>query len=63
MAIDWSHIQRQFKGLWVALADDETTVVASGNTASEAMEQARIQGHEMPILAHMPPELMTYVSA
>jgi predicted RNase H-like HicB family nuclease len=41
MAIDWSKIYKKYKGLWVALKNDEKTVVASGKTAKEALNTAR----------------------
>ncbi|TSC83594.1 MAG: hypothetical protein G01um101413_972 [Parcubacteria group bacterium Gr01-1014_13] len=61
MAIDWTKIYEKYKGLWVALLDDEETVVGSGKTAKEAWEEARRKGYEKPILAHMPKELITYI--
>jgi uncharacterized protein DUF5678 len=36
--IDWSHLYKNYRGKWVALADDEVTVLASGETAKEAYE-------------------------
>ena len=61
MAIEWTHLYRRFKGLWVALADDEKTVVGSGKTAKEALKKAQKKGHRSPIMAHMPNKLSTYV--
>lgn len=61
MAIDWSKIYRQYRGLWVALKSDERTVVASGKTAKEAWDGAREKGYAKPILTRMPDELVTYV--
>lgn len=63
MAIDWSDVWAQFKGKWVALGDDEVTVLGSGDTAKDAWQQARDHGHRNPILAHMPKTLDTYVGA
>ena len=60
-AIDWSPIYKKYKGLWVALKQDEVTVLASGKTAKEVWEKARKDGYEKPILAKMPPSLVTYV--
>ena len=60
-AIDWSKIYKKYKGLWVALAKDEITVLASGKTAKEAWEKARGKGYQKPILAQMPERLITYV--
>ena len=61
MAIDWTKIYEEYKGLWVALMDDELTVVASGKTAKEAWEKARAKGYKKPILTRMPEKLVTYV--
>jgi hypothetical protein len=61
MAIDWTKIYKKYKGLWVALLDDEITVVGSGKTAKEAWEEAQSKGHKKPILTRMPENLVTYV--
>lgn len=60
-AIDWTRIYKKYRGLWVALKDDEKTVVASGKTAREAWEKAQKKGYPKPILTRMPEELVTYV--
>ena len=61
MAKDWSKIFNKYKGLWVALLDDEETVVGSGKTAKEAWQMAQESGYEKPILTRMPERLVTYV--
>lgn len=61
MSIDWTKIYKKYKGMWVALADDEITVVGSGKTAREAHINARKNGNEMPILTRMPDNLSAYV--
>lgn len=61
MAISWVEIYKKYKGLWVALKEDEKTVVASGKTAKEAWEKAKDRGYNQPILTRMPEELATYV--
>lgn len=61
MAIDWTKVYEQYKGLWVALKDDEVTVVSSGKTAKEAWERAQKKGYKKPILTRMPESLVTYV--
>jgi hypothetical protein len=63
MAIDWTKIYKKYKGLWVALKDDEKTVIASGKTVKETLEKARKKGFDKPILTHMPEELVTYVGS
>lgn len=61
MAIDWTKTYHQYKGLWVALQDDERTVVASGKTAKEALGQAEAKGYRKPILFRVPTEIVPYV--
>jgi hypothetical protein len=61
MAIDWTKIYKKYKGLWVALLDDEQTVVGSGKTAKEAWEEAQRKGYKKPILTRMPEKLVPYV--
>ncbi len=63
MAIDWTKIYKQYKGLWVALKDDETTVVGSGITPRKALEGAKKKGYQNPILTRMPDELVTYIGS
>lgn len=62
-AINWSLIYKNYKGLWVALAQDEITVLASGKTAKEVWDKAKESGYEKPILTKMPAELITYVGS
>lgn len=61
MAIDWTKIYKNYKGLWIALLDDEQTVVGSGKTLKDALQEARRKGHKDPILTRMPEELTAYV--
>lgn len=63
MAIDWSEIYKKYKGLWVALKNDEKTVVASGKTAKEALNTARDKGFQDPILLRVPTEVLPYVGS
>lgn len=60
-AIDWSKIYKKYKGLWVALLDDETTVVGSGRTLKEAKEVAKKKGYGNPIMTRMPERLIPFV--
>lgn len=61
MAIDWTKIYKKYKGLWVALEDDEKTVISSGKTAKQALEKAKEKGYQMPILFRVPTEILPYV--
>lgn len=61
MPIDWTQIYEKYKGQWVALQDDEQTVISSGITAKEALEKARSKGYGDPILAKMPLTLDPFI--
>ena len=61
MAKDWTNIYKKYKGLWVALAEDEETVLGTGKTAREALEQAKKITLKTPFLTRMPENLAAYV--
>ncbi len=61
MAIDWTNIHKKYKGLWVALAKDEKTVLETGTSAEEVFTKAQKAGHIDPILTRMPEDLTAYV--
>lgn len=61
MAIDWTKIYKQYKGLWVALKDDEKTVVASAETVKEVMIKAQKKGFPQPILFRVPIKIIPYI--
>ena len=63
MAIDWTKIYKKYRGLWVALADDEQTVLGFGKTAKQALSQASEKGYNSPILTRMPESLISYVGS
>lgn len=54
MAIDWTTLFEENKGKWIALEDDEETVIGIGETAREALEMAKRRGCELPILMRVP---------
>src|SRR5579864_5243362 len=56
MAKDWTHLFDKYRGKWVALADDETTVLAAADTAKEAREAALKRSY-LPILYQVPETL------
>lgn len=62
-AINWSSIYKKYKGLWVALARDEKTVLAAAKTAKEAFNKAKKEGYQKPILTKMPQTLINYVGS
>ncbi len=58
--IDVSKIAKKYAGQWVAFAEDQKTLLASGRTAKEAYEKAK-RKHKNPILSYMPDNLISFV--
>ncbi len=57
MAVNWVNIYKKYKGLWIALKDDEKTVIASGKNAREAFTRAQNIGYPTPILTKVPQKI------
>jgi hypothetical protein len=59
--IDWTSLYEKYKGLWVALSeDDNETVVGSGATAKEALDQAQGKGFINAAITFVPTEMVTF---
>jgi len=58
---DWSLLFAQYRGQWVALADDELTVLAAAPTAKAALAASVAKGAPEPILYRVPDTLDTFV--
>jgi hypothetical protein len=58
---DWSHLFANYRGQWVALADDEVTVLAAAATAKDALAVSAAKGSPEPILYRVPDSLDTLV--
>ena len=59
--IDWTQLYEKYKGLWVALSDaDNETVVGSGATAKQALDEAERSGFTNAALTYVPTEMMTF---
>lgn len=63
MNINWEKIYKKYAGLWVAMKDDEKTVVGSGKTAKEALKKAQKKGFENPLLNYVPKKLVHFAGA
>ncbi|MEN9614287.1 MAG: hypothetical protein RLZZ347_594 [Candidatus Parcubacteria bacterium] len=61
MPIDWTKIYKKNRGLWVALASDEQTILGVGKTVKEALLEAHKKGNLSPILTRMPESILSYV--
>jgi hypothetical protein len=63
-SIDWTHIYEDYKGLWVALKpEDEQTVVGSGTSLREALDDAARNGYARPVMINVLEEVVTFVGA
>jgi Family of unknown function (DUF5678) len=56
-AKDWSELFAEYRGQWVALADDEVTVLAAAATAKDALAASAARGAREPILYRVPETL------
>ncbi|MDO8590739.1 MAG: DUF5678 domain-containing protein [bacterium] len=59
--IDWTKIYKKYRGLWVAIKDDEKTVVASGNTLKKTQEEALKRGFKDFYLTKVPNKVVSFV--
>lgn len=60
-SIDWSELYKTYRGLWVALAEDEKTVLSASHDAKKAYQEALRKGVKVPILVNVPLENIGYV--
>lgn len=63
MTIDWTNIYKKYKGLWIALKDDEVTVISSGKTLEDTSKKAKKKGFTDPIFYKVPKNLTYFVGA
>ncbi len=56
-SIDWTHLYKKYKGLWVALMNDEVTVISSGTSLEETSKKAEKKGFKDPIFYFVPKKL------
>ena len=59
--INWTDLTKDYKGLWVALTQDEKSVVASGKSAKKVYEDAKNMGVEVPLLFKVPTTSGLYI--
>ena len=63
MAINWIKLFKDYKGQWVALKDDEKTVIVAGINPKTVRDTARKKGFEHPILMKVPAKLIPYIGS
>lgn len=61
MAIDWTKLFKKYKGMWIALEDDEVTVISTGATAKVALDKAKKSGNNNPILFRVPNKVLPLI--
>ena len=59
-ARDWSKLYKQYRGRWVALADDEMTVITTGNSRRDTEEKAAKLGHADALILRFPEKLEAF---
>jgi len=62
-AKNWTNLFTRYKGQWVALRDDETTVISHGLNAKKVINDAVKKGFAKPILFKVPKENITYIGS
>jgi Family of unknown function (DUF5678) len=60
-ARDWTKLYKQYQGQWVALGDDEQTVIAAASTLREVMKTATRLGYASPHVVKLPHDLRIFV--
>ena len=63
MTKDWTEIFREYKGLWIALAEDEVTVIAASKDVKEAYKEAKEKGIKSPIMFSVPKKHIAYIGS
>jgi len=59
--IDLLELFEKFLNQWIALDEDNETIVGNGSTIQEAVEKAEKNGVKEPILLYVSPQLATCV--
>lgn len=59
--IDFSSIFFKYPGKWVALKQDEKTVISVSEDAKKAHKKAMLKGERRPVLVKVPSESAYYV--
>jgi hypothetical protein len=60
-ARDWRELYKKYRGQWVALKEDEMTVIASGPVLARVIKEASKLGYPEPHVAKMPTDLRIFV--
>lgn len=62
--IDMTHVYKQYRSLWVALKDPNSTeVVASGKTLKQTLARAQKKGIPLPLMTQIPERILPIVGS
>lgn len=59
--MNWEKIYAKYAGLWIAMKDDEETVIDSARTARSVLRKARDKGFENPLLNYIPKKVTPFI--
>jgi hypothetical protein len=51
---DWTKLYQDYKGLWVALEDNEVTVITSGEKLKDVVAEVKKIGYKKPRYTRIP---------
>jgi len=58
---DWTHVFKNYPGMWVVFKEDQKTVVSASKSAKKAVDEAKKLGVKIPFLFKVPVESLPYV--
>jgi TPP-dependent indolepyruvate ferredoxin oxidoreductase alpha subunit len=58
---DLTPLYNKYKGQWVALKDDEVSVITHGQKAKDVLSAAEKKGFSDPILFKVPADIVSYI--
>ena len=61
--LDWTHLYPTYANQWVALANDEKTVVGNARSLRSAIKKARQRGFDEPLMFKVPAVMLPYVGS
>lgn len=62
MTVDWTKMSNEYKGQWIALKEDQTTILSSGDSLKKVIADAKVKGFKDPIVTKIPKEIVPYIS-
>ena len=60
---NWMKLFTDHKGQWVALKDNEVTVISSGDKLPDVLRQAIEKGFSKPIITKVPEKDIMYIGS